>query len=121
MEGRKNFLKSKYWRGYVAQKLRCDVKLLTLTSRSMILADALSDCHMCPVSLFVALAIADGAFEGIMSSDDFLSLGALDWSGYITVPYKQETGRRPVLRRTGNKSNTISPCAMKPSTLYKMI
>jgi hypothetical protein len=35
MKGRKNFPKSKYWRGYGAQKLRCDVKWLTLFRRSM--------------------------------------------------------------------------------------
>jgi hypothetical protein len=87
----------------------------------MILADLPRDRHICPVTMFLALAIADGAIDGIHSSDEFSALASQEWSGIITLPYNNAAHHLPIFRRTGCKSKAISSCAMKPSALYKMM
>jgi hypothetical protein len=74
---------------------------------------------MCPVTLLLSLAIADGVFEGISCSEDLASFPtypALDW---VILPYRPDTKSMPVFRRTGNKSKTLTSRAMKASLLHK--
>ncbi|KAF2849432.1 hypothetical protein T440DRAFT_519030 [Plenodomus tracheiphilus IPT5] len=105
LEGREKFPKTeKHWRG-----------------GTMILTDLPRDRHICPVTLFLALAIVDGAIEGINCSDDFSTLAGQDWSGCITLPFNSTVSHLSIFRRTGSKSKTISSCAMKPSAVYKMM
>ncbi|KAI2476673.1 hypothetical protein Ptr902_12020 [Pyrenophora tritici-repentis] len=76
---------------------------------------------MCPVTLFLSMAIADKVIDGVSTSSDIFSLCNYEWSGWLLLPYKQELSHLPVLRRTGNKSRVISSCVMKPSAVYKMM
>jgi hypothetical protein len=88
----------------------------------MVLIDEPTKRHMCPVTLFLSMAIADGVIGGIGCSSDIASLyGSRQQSGWLLLPYKQSSLRLPVLRRTGNKSRVISSCSMKPSVLYTMM
>jgi hypothetical protein len=65
------------------------------------------------------MAIADGVIDGIGS--DIASLCSHQQSGWLLLPYKQDSPHLPVLRRTGNKSRVISSCSIKPSVLYTMM
>lgn len=87
----------------------------------MILVDDPSNRHMCPVTLFLALAIADGALEGVHPCSGLAALHFPDWPGWLQVPYSANATHLPVIRRTGNKSRVLSSCAMKPSSLDKMM
>ena len=87
----------------------------------MILVDSPGQRHICPVTLFLALAIADGAIKGISSRDDLLVLAGREHSDCITLPYNHNVGHLPVLRRTRSKSKAMSSCAMKSSVLHKMM
>jgi hypothetical protein len=87
----------------------------------MILADNPNQRHVCPVTLFLAFAIADNAIASINCKEDFATLLRLEWSGWISLRYKDNAGQLSVMRRTGNKSKTMSSCAMKPSVLCKMM
>jgi hypothetical protein len=76
---------------------------------------------MCPVTLFLSMAIVDGVIDGIDCSSDIASLCSPQQSRWLLLPYKQSLSHLPVLRRTGNKSRVISSCSIKPSVLYTMM
>jgi hypothetical protein len=84
----------------------------------MILIDEPTKRHMCPVTLFLSMAIADGVIDGIGCCSDIASLYG---NGWLLLPYKEGFSRLSILRRTGNKSRVISSCSMKPSVLYTMM
>jgi hypothetical protein len=88
----------------------------------MILIDEPTKRHMCPVTLFLSMAIADGVIEGIDRSSEIASLfRSYQHSGWLLLPYKQDTSQLPVLRRTGNRTRVISSCGIKPLVLYTMM
>jgi hypothetical protein len=87
----------------------------------MILADMPGQRHMCPVTLFLAFAIADNAIIGVRCNDDLTALFGLAWSGWISLCYRDDVRPLSVLRRTGNKSKALSSCPMKPSAIHKMM
>jgi hypothetical protein len=85
----------------------------------MLLADQPEQRQLCPVTPFLALAIADGAIEGIQCADDFRAMAASEWSGCISLRYANDAGDKPIFRRTGNRSKVISSCSIKASGLQK--
>ncbi|KAF1940151.1 hypothetical protein EJ02DRAFT_495665 [Clathrospora elynae] len=87
----------------------------------MILVDDPSKRHMCPVTLFLSMAIADGVIDDISHSSGMTSLCIHQWPNWVQLPYREDLIHLPVLRRTGIKSRVISSCIMKPSVLYKMM
>ena len=87
----------------------------------MILIDDPNKRYMCPVTLFLSMAIANNVIDGVSTSIDMFSLINHSWSGWLLLPYKQELLHLPVLRRTGNKSRVLSSCVMKPSAVYRMM
>jgi hypothetical protein len=88
----------------------------------MILIDEPTKRHMCPVTLFLSMAIADGVIDGTDRTSDIASLfRGHQHSGWLLLPYKQDVSHLPALRRTGNKSRVISSCSIKPSVLYTMM
>jgi hypothetical protein len=87
----------------------------------MLLADMPGQRQICPVTLFLALAVADNAIDGVHCTDGFATLLRRPWSGWISLRYRDGVDRLSVLRRTGNKSKAISSCLMKPSVLQKMM
>jgi hypothetical protein len=87
----------------------------------MILADMPESRYICPVTIFLSLAIADCAIDGVHSYSDFLSLVNPEWLGRVSLPFRADVRNLSVLRRTGNKSKAISSCPMKPYQIQKMI
>jgi hypothetical protein len=88
----------------------------------MVLIDEPTKRHMCPVTLFLSMAIADGVIDDIDQTSDIASLcRGHPQSGWLLLRYKQDASRLPVLRRTGNKSRVISSCCTKPSVLNAMM
>jgi hypothetical protein len=87
----------------------------------MVLIDEPTKRHMCPVTLFLSMALADGVIDGVHQISDIESLCAGRQSGWLLLRYKQDASRLPVLRRTGNRTRVISSCGIKPSMLYTMI
>jgi hypothetical protein len=88
----------------------------------MILIDEPTKRHMCPVTLFLLIAIADGVINGISCSSDIATLyGNRQQPGWLLLQYKEGFSRLSILRRTGNKSRVISSCSRKPSVLYTMM
>jgi hypothetical protein len=115
---RRSLKSPKHWRGHVNMPSFED-RMLTLYRRTMMLTDLPYNRTMCPVTLFLSLAIADGVFEGISCSKDLASFPTdptLDW---VILPYRPDTESIPVFRRTGNKSKTLTSRAMKASLLHK--
>ncbi|KAF2000210.1 hypothetical protein P154DRAFT_576229 [Amniculicola lignicola CBS 123094] len=87
----------------------------------MIIADNPRRRYMCPVTLFLALAISDGIISQVNGPEDLLSLEVPQWPTWTTIPYRQETGIA-IIRCTWNQSRNMSPVhAMKPSSLDKMM
>jgi hypothetical protein len=87
----------------------------------MMLADMPSERHICPVTIFLGLAIADGVIPGIKCNDDFTTLISSEWHGWVSLVYRNDISGLAVLRRTGNKSKAISSCPMKVFQLCKMM
>ena len=88
----------------------------------MILIDEPTNRHLCPVTLFLSMAIADGVVDGITCDSDIAALSShCQQSGWLPLPYKLGSLHLPVLRRTGNRSRVMSSCIMKPSALYIMM
>jgi hypothetical protein len=78
--------------------------------------------YMCPVTLFLSIAIADSVIEGISCGSDISSLySSRQQSRWLLLPYKQNSSRLSILRRTGNKSRVLSSCSTKPSVLYTIM
>lgn len=92
-----------------------------LHRRTMILADMPENRDICPVTIFLALAIADGALCGVQCNADFTALVRSLEEGWASISYHETIGRLSLLRRTGNNCKTISSCPMKPSQLHKMM
>lgn len=87
----------------------------------MILVDNPSNRQMCPVTLFLALAIADGVISDIHEACGLTSLAVHSWPRWTLLPYNGNFLHLPVMRRTGNKSRILSSCPMKPSALDRMM
>jgi hypothetical protein len=88
----------------------------------MVLIDEPTKRHMCPVTLFLSMAIADGVIDGINQTSDIASLcRGHQQPEWLLLRYKQDASRLPVLRRTGNRSRVISSCSIKSSILYAMM
>jgi hypothetical protein len=88
---------------------------LTTRRRTFVLADNPSKRHLCPVTLFLSLAVADGVVGNIHHSN--LTPHA-DWT---VIPYQANLVHLAVMRRTGSRTRLISSCAIKPAALEKMI
>jgi hypothetical protein len=86
----------------------------------MVLADDPFKRHMCPVTLFFALAIADGVIENVSHIHDLNTVATQDWPGWAVLQYKDGMRDLPVLRRTSYVSTTMTQHAMKPKALDKM-
>lgn len=76
---------------------------------------------MCPVSLFLSMAIADGVIAGVNQSSDLEALPIHQWPEWTLLPYRDDYVDLSVLRRTGNKSRQLSSCTMKSPSVYKMM
>jgi hypothetical protein len=94
---------------------------LTLRRRTMILADDPSNRHACAVTLFLAMATADGAFDGITGSSDLYNLSVPVWPVWGSLPIRSDLGQLPILRRVAAKSRMISSHAIKGTVLHKMM
>jgi hypothetical protein len=86
-----------------------------------VLADVPSKRHMCPVTLFLALAIADGVIRGVRSPADLESVADCDETGWVMLPYQSNSMHMSIIRRVGNQSRLISSCMLKPAALEKMM
>ena len=87
----------------------------------MILVDDPSQRHMCPVTLFLSMAIADGVIDGIDTPEDLAALDVPASPEWTSLPYRTDFAHLPVLRRSGNKPWHICNSAIKPYTLNSMI
>jgi hypothetical protein len=64
----------------------------------MMLIDEPTKRHICPVTLFLSMAIADGIIKGISCGSDILLLyGSRQQSGWLLLPYKQNSSRLLIL------------------------
>ena len=52
----------------------CFDKANIVSRKTMVLTDEPKKRHMCPVTLFLSMAIADGVVEGVDRSDDIALL-----------------------------------------------
>lgn len=95
------------------------VFIATLTSlrRTLVLSENPNNRQLCPVTLFLAMAIADGVVDGTLSAGS----GVEQWPTWVKVPFKQDLLQLPVLRRAGNRQRIISSSAIKLSSYYDMI
>ncbi|KAF1840107.1 uncharacterized protein K460DRAFT_202525 [Cucurbitaria berberidis CBS 394.84] len=82
----------------------------------MVLVDDPTKRHMCPVTLFLSMAIADGLIDAIHQASE-----VQQWPNWTPLPYSPNLVHLPVLRRTGNKSRLISSCEMKPTVLHRIM
>lgn len=86
----------------------------------MILVDEPTKRRMCPVTIFLSLALADGVIKGVRNSEDLTSpneKGSPVWS----IRKYTERGRSlSVLRRASNRTISLSR-GMKPNTLQKIM
>jgi hypothetical protein len=96
-------------------------KLLIHSRRTMMLVDDPVHRHLCPVTLFLGLAISDGAFAYLKDAQDLKELPIPIWPQWASLPYHPGFQQVPVLRRLGNQSRVISSVAMKSFPLYKMV
>jgi hypothetical protein len=87
----------------------------------MMLMDDPVHRHLCPVALFLGLAISDGAFQHLQDAQTLKELPIPTWPRWASLAYRPGFQKVPVLRRLGNQSRVISSIAMKPFPLYKMI
>lgn len=94
---------------------------LTLRRRTMILADDPGNRHACAVTLFLAMATADGAFDGTTDSSNLCNLSVPVWPVWGSLPIRSDLDQLPILRRVGAKSRMISSHAIKGSVLHKMM
>jgi hypothetical protein len=58
--------------------------------------------HLCPVTLFLGLAISDGAFAYLKDAQDLEELPIPNWPQWVSLPYHPGFRQVPVLRRLGN-------------------
>ena len=61
---------------------------------------------MCPVSLFLAIAISDGVLRGVSNSRD-LDIVAASSPGWVELAYCLGTTAFPVFRRIGSKLRVL--------------
>lgn len=87
----------------------------------MMLVDDPVHRHLCPVALFLGLAISDRAFKQLKNVNDLTRLPIPAWPQWAFLPYHPESCQVPILRRLGNQSRVISSAAMKALPLYKMM
>lgn len=87
----------------------------------MVLADNPKNRRMCPVTLFLALAIRDGVVDAVSTIPDLYSVVTRSWPDWVQLQYSTGAGNIPVFRRTGPKSRAITTQAIKPSMLDKML
>ncbi|KAH7551112.1 hypothetical protein BM1_09986 [Bipolaris maydis] len=64
----------------------------------MLLTEEPGDRALCPVTYFLALALADGVFEGCKTLSDLQSRKPSPGSSYCEFPYHADLGNLPVLR-----------------------
>jgi hypothetical protein len=85
----------------------------------MILVDDPSKRHMCPVTIFLAMALADGVIEGVQKGHHLASLTD-DFPTWKVLGYKSEAMNVPIMRRASQ--NLLSSCrALAPNRLHKMM
>ena len=93
--------------------------VLTPRRRTMILADNPSKRHICPVTIFLALALADGVIDGVQGHH-LTSLEIGEFPAWKVINYKPETLDLPVMRRALH--NALSPSrALSPNDLHKTV
>jgi hypothetical protein len=86
----------------------------------MILADEPSKRRMCPVTIFLSLALADRVVEGVEKGYQIKSLNISHFPEWKVLKYKPESLNLPIMRRAIQYS--ISPSrAVPPDRLHKMI
>lgn len=89
-------------------------------SRTMILADDPSKRHMCPVTIFLPFALADGVVEGVQRGHHLASTDIEHSPTWKVMKYKPGLLDLPVMRRATN--NFLSPLrALAPKHLHKMM
>ncbi|KAJ5035249.1 hypothetical protein J3E74DRAFT_232059 [Bipolaris maydis] len=64
----------------------------------MLLTEEPEDRALCPVTYFLALALADGVFEGCKTLSDLQSMKPSPGSSYCEFPYHADVGNLPILR-----------------------
>lgn len=88
--------------------------------RTIILADDPLNRQTCAVTLFLAIAMADGALD-ITNHKNLSNLRAPVWPTWRSLPIHSSLRKMPVLRRVGARSRIISSHAMKGPILYRMM
>ncbi|EOA89662.1 uncharacterized protein SETTUDRAFT_104713 [Exserohilum turcica Et28A] len=74
----------------------------------MLLTEEPGDRALCPVTYFLALALADGVFEGCKTLSDLRSKKPPLGSSYCEFPYHADVGSTPILRSC-RPDGSISP------------
>lgn len=85
------------------------------------MADDPFNRQACAVTLFLAIAMADGALDDITDSENFCNLRVPVWPTWCSLRIHSNFRQMPVLRRVGAKSRIISSHPMKGTILYKMM
>jgi hypothetical protein len=86
----------------------------------MILADDPSKRRMCPVTIFLSLALADGVVQGVQKGHHLASIDIGESPAWKVVKYKPELLDLPVMRRASNNV-LLQSRALTPNLLHKMM
>jgi hypothetical protein len=82
--------------------------VLTRDSSTILLTEEPEDRSLCPVTYFLALALADGVFEGCTTMHDLEAKETPPGSASCSFKYKASVGDKPLLRRIEPDGN-VSP------------
>lgn len=86
----------------------------------MLLTDKPDQRDICPVTMLLAMGLADGIFDGVSEPRDIYRL-AEDMSGWVELGYVTPLSTLPIIRRVGANVRVLSRTPLKPRALDRMI
>jgi hypothetical protein len=87
----------------------------------MVLTNNLSKQDIYPVTLFLALAIANSTIKGIQSVSDLSLLQSNTSNGFFQLFFNTDMDKIPILRPTCPTKSIVANFAIKPAVLQDII